>query len=376
MNLSKNPILNEKWDYENLKKKNNNIYLEKKTIKYFNNNSEIFKRLLKIKSEEDAGNTDAFNEEKFSILECFKNNLTTKTDFLLDLCVFMSYYEKNGISNYEKKSFNDNKIGEGIINSLINTLPFKIHIPSYNYLGPGTKVNKNYIKNHPPINDLDKAAFEHDLQYFEKDISKRHIADKKLLDTTIKILKNPNEDILQRLTAALIASIMKLKLITGAGVLNKQINNNIISRKFKPLSNLDIDVIRKYLKINNGTILNLDSEGTGTHWVCWILKKNYNNEENYIFFDSIGDSQLPIELLNILNLSEKKNSDIRVIRNLNTFQKPYDPPICGHLCLAFLKYLNMDYYTEKCIDLFTEEFNQDFKKIQWCRYLSDILYNT
>jgi len=30
------------------------------------------------------------------------------------------------------------KIGRGIINSLINSLPFEAHVPGYQFCGPGT----------------------------------------------------------------------------------------------------------------------------------------------------------------------------------------------------------------------------------------------
>lgn len=32
--------------------------------------------------------------------------------------------------------------GGSLLNSLIDTLPIELHIPTYNYCGPGTKLNK------------------------------------------------------------------------------------------------------------------------------------------------------------------------------------------------------------------------------------------
>jgi len=152
---------------------------------------------------------------------------------------------------------------------------------------------------------------------------------------------------------------------------NIQINLEQISQKFKPLSNFDIEKISIPLNITNGTIINLDSEGSGTHWVCWIFRNDCDGNKILIFFDSVGESQYPLELVNILKSSEYPIT--QKIRNMKTFQKSDDPPICGHLCLAFLKYLNMDFDIYKCIDLFTETFQVNSNKIQWCRYISNMV---
>jgi hypothetical protein len=34
------------------------------------------------------------------------------------------------------------KIGKGLLNSAINSLPFEIHAPRYQFCGPGTKLEK------------------------------------------------------------------------------------------------------------------------------------------------------------------------------------------------------------------------------------------
>jgi len=208
--------LNEGWDHEYVK--------EKKTIKYFNNNQEIFNRLLKIKAEEDAGNTDVFNEEKYSILECLKNSTTTNTEFLLDFCTMISQYQSKIVNNM----LIEPKTGSGIVNNIINKLPVELHVPGYQYLGPGTYFDTKYVKNHKPKNDLDKAAYEHDLKYsqttksenpeqYKKNIAERHVADEILKNSALKILKNPKAGVEQRFTAGLTAGLMKLKTMTGSG---------------------------------------------------------------------------------------------------------------------------------------------------------------
>jgi len=60
-----------------------------------------------------------------------------------------------------------------------------------------------------------------------------------------------------------------------------------------------------------------DSSGGGTHWTAW-----YKN----IYFDSYGLPP-PEEFLDKAGLVKYNDLDI---------QKMLDPPICGHLCIAFL----------------------------------------
>ena len=53
--------------------------------------------------------------------------------------------------------------GSGIINSAINNLPFELHIPSYSYCGPGTKLQKRLNRGDPGINKLDEACENDDI---------------------------------------------------------------------------------------------------------------------------------------------------------------------------------------------------------------------
>jgi len=75
-------------------------------------------------------------------------------------------------------------------------------------------------------------------------------------------------------------------------------------------------------------IVNLDKQtGPGTHWVCF--RKN-ENDVNY--FDSYGDLQPPLEVMNYLD-------GCHVSYNRTAFQSiKRNTDLCGHLCLAFLLY--------------------------------------
>ena len=41
-------------------------------------------------------------------------------------------------------------VGEGIMNRLINKLPFEVHLPGHNFTGPGTKLSKRLNKDGTP----------------------------------------------------------------------------------------------------------------------------------------------------------------------------------------------------------------------------------
>lgn len=70
-------------------------------------------------------------------------------------------------------------------------------------------------------------------------------------------------------------------------------------------------------------IVNLDeSMGCGTHWVAYY--KNHNYKE---YFDSFGNLQPPIELIDYLKYPIQYNYKQK--QKFNTFT-------CGHLCLQFL----------------------------------------
>jgi len=67
------------------------------------------------------------------------------------------------------------KRGSGIINKIINTLPFEAHIPSYNFCGPGTKLKQRLKRGDRGINQLDEACRVHDIAYPQyKDLADRN----------------------------------------------------------------------------------------------------------------------------------------------------------------------------------------------------------
>jgi len=68
--------------------------------------------------------------------------------------------------------------GAGIVNSLINKLPFELHLPSYQWCGPETRVKERLARGDPGVNPLDNACKERDLAYSKnKSVQDRHKAD-------------------------------------------------------------------------------------------------------------------------------------------------------------------------------------------------------
>ena len=75
------------------------------------------------------------------------------------------------------------------LNTLVNNLPFKMHLPGHSFTGPETK---HYKRLNPdvtpkersiPINRVDNAAYHHDLCYSKHDDTKTRteVCDKTML---------------------------------------------------------------------------------------------------------------------------------------------------------------------------------------------------
>lgn len=82
---------------------------------------------------------------------------------------------------------------------------------------------------------------------------------------------------------------------------------------------------------NEMAIVNLDnSDGSGTHWVCYSKRGNIVK-----YFDSFGNLRPPIELTDYLSGGRRDGLTARVSYNYTKYQS-INSDICGHLCLLFL----------------------------------------
>jgi len=89
--------------------------------------------------------------------------------------------------------------GKGLMNTVINKLPFEMHLPKYQFCGPGTRLQKRLALGQMGVNKLDSLCRAHDIAYAEKkNLSDRHKADKILEDAAWEIAKSPNSGVGER----------------------------------------------------------------------------------------------------------------------------------------------------------------------------------
>lgn len=112
----------------------------------------------------------------------------------------------------------DHRVGKGFINRLINKLPVELHIPGYQYCGPGTKLQQRLARGDPGINPLDAACKQHDIAYNKfKDVENRHRADKELQIQAWDRVKSKDASFVEKAAALAVAGTMKAKRKLGMG---------------------------------------------------------------------------------------------------------------------------------------------------------------
>lgn len=107
--------------------------------------------------------------------------------------------------------------GSGIVDSLINNIPVEIHLPGYQYCGPGTKLRKRLLRGDRGINKLDEACMYHDIAYTNSDLNVRHKADLKLLDMAKTRINSKDAKKGEKFASWIVKNAMKAKLKAGAG---------------------------------------------------------------------------------------------------------------------------------------------------------------
>lgn len=112
------------------------------------------------------------------------------------------------------------KYGKGLIDRIIDKIPFELHVPGYQYCGPGTHLKKRLARGDPGINPLDSACKSHDIAYSEhKDSSERSKADKILQQESMKRVFAKDASYGERAVALGVAAAMKMKRkISGKGI--------------------------------------------------------------------------------------------------------------------------------------------------------------
>lgn len=109
--------------------------------------------------------------------------------------------------------------GRGLINDWINNLNTEFHLPGYNFIGPGTKLQKRLARGDRGINLLDEAGKEHDIAYHNyKDLPSRHRADRVLEEKAWQRVKSPDAKRSEKAAAWLVTNVMKAKRKLGMGL--------------------------------------------------------------------------------------------------------------------------------------------------------------
>lgn len=133
----------------------------------------------------------------------------------------------------ETQKRRDSISGSGFVDSLIDKIPIELHLPGYQYCGPGTKLKKRMERGDPGINPLDSACKEHDIAYNNhKDSGERSIADKILQTEAMKRVLSTDASLSERAAALGVATAMKAKrTLTGQGIGRKNIKMTSGSKK-------------------------------------------------------------------------------------------------------------------------------------------------
>lgn len=129
--------------------------------------------------------------------------------------------------------------GKGLVNNIINYLPFELHLPGYNYCGPGTKLSERIKREDKGVNKLDEYCKQHDIAYMKsQNLVDRHRADKILMKMAKKRARSSHASAGEKLAANLVNKSMLIKVANGSGLKKKF--KNIVSiakkhiRKAKP----------------------------------------------------------------------------------------------------------------------------------------------
>ena len=113
-------------------------------------------------------------------------------------------------------------IGGSFLNTLVNKLPFEMHLPGHNFTGPGTKLYKRLNSDGTPkewsipINRVDNAACHHDLCYSKHDDTKtrNEVCDNTMLGGLSGIV---HPTLRERIDKSIVGKLIKAKVNFGLG---------------------------------------------------------------------------------------------------------------------------------------------------------------
>lgn len=179
------------------------------------------------------------------------------------------------------------------VNVLIDKVPYEVHLPGYQYCGPGTKLEERLKRGDPGINKLDQACKRHDIEYTKSnDEKKRKMADILLLGEAAKRIRAKDASIPERLAAIAVTGAMGVK--SGFG-LNKRSNTykKIKMVKGKPVIRDLIKIVKAELQKttpskNMNTAIKLGLKAAKTHMMQYKGKHINKNIPRIIPVPKIG----------------------------------------------------------------------------------------
>lgn len=118
------------------------------------------------------------------------------------------------MKRYSNKEKNRKKVKKayGLIDYIVNKLP-EIHIPGYQYCGPGTDLEKRLARGDPGINKLDQACKIHDIAYSNlKNSNERYKADKALVSKAWPRVYSKDAKLGERASALLVSGLIGAKM--------------------------------------------------------------------------------------------------------------------------------------------------------------------
>lgn len=140
---------------------------------------------------------------------------------------------------------------KSILDTLIDLLPFEMHVPGYRFCGPGTNLSKRVKQRDVGINPLDEACRQHDIAYNDKNTNRRE-ADRRLAEQAFARMLGgetpPDERTVAMMTACCMVS--KITFEKFFNRIKKAIKNNDKKKKNKIV---DRSKTKKPSKSTDGT---------------------------------------------------------------------------------------------------------------------------
>lgn len=104
------------------------------------------------------------------------------------------------------------EFGGKVLNRAIDLLPIELHIPGYQYCGPGTKLQARLSRGDPGVNKLDEACKQHDIAYTQSGDSKRRAeADRILAERAWQRVNASDSSAAEKAAAWTVTNLMKVK---------------------------------------------------------------------------------------------------------------------------------------------------------------------